>query len=138
MDPQSTNQGNFEVPAQYIDTTMIPLIPGAEAHPAASETSPVPTAATAQPITSQPATDPAAISAIFQQSSAVPAPTSSSTTTPSVADDLDLIEKEWVDKAKAIVSSTKSDPFSQNKEMNRFKADYMQKRYGKEIKLDEK
>lgn len=57
--------------------------------------------------------------------------------TPSVADDIDLIEKEWVDKAKAIVLQTRNDPHNQNKEMNRFKADYMKKRYNKDIKLSE-
>lgn len=57
--------------------------------------------------------------------------------TPAVADDIDLIEKEWVDKAKAIVNSTRNDPHSQNDEMNRFKADYMKKRYNKDIKLSE-
>ena len=54
-----------------------------------------------------------------------------------VADDLDLIEKEWVDKAKTIVTQTRNDPYSQNKELNKFKATYMQKRYNKEIKTDE-
>lgn len=57
--------------------------------------------------------------------------------TPPVADDLDLIEKEWVEKAKDIVHKTRDDPHSQNKEMNRFKADYMKKRYNKDIKLSE-
>ena len=54
-----------------------------------------------------------------------------------MADDLDLIEKEWVNKAKAIVMQTRSDPHNQNKEMNKFKADYMKKRYNKDIKLSE-
>ena len=56
--------------------------------------------------------------------------------TPAVANDIDLIEKEWVDKAKAIVAKTRNDPHAQNSEMNRFKADYMKKRYGKDIKLE--
>lgn len=54
-----------------------------------------------------------------------------------VADDGDLIEKEWVVKAKEIVERTKLDPYVQNKEINRVKADYMKKRYNKEIKLTE-
>ena len=58
-------------------------------------------------------------------------------TTPAVADDLDLIEKEWVEKAKAIVAETRNDPRRQNDQMNRFKADYMKKRYNKDIKLPE-
>lgn len=56
---------------------------------------------------------------------------------PAIADDTDLIEKEWVQKAKQIVEQTKSDPHTQNKEMNKVKADYLQKRYNKQIKLVE-
>lgn len=54
---------------------------------------------------------------------------------PLVASDEDLIEKEWVDKAKKIVAQTKDDPYSQEKEVSRLQADYLKKRYGKEIKL---
>lgn len=58
-------------------------------------------------------------------------------TMPIIADDADLIEKEWVLKAKEIVARTKHDPYQQNKEVERVKADYMKKRYNKEIKLTE-
>jgi len=53
------------------------------------------------------------------------------------ADDSDLIEKEWVNKAKQIVERTREDPREQSKELTVFKADYMQKRYNKTIKLSE-
>ena len=58
-------------------------------------------------------------------------------TTPVVADDSDLIEKEWVEKAKAIVAGTRDDPYTQSREVSRFKADYIKKRYNKDIKLPE-
>ena len=51
------------------------------------------------------------------------------------AADVDLIEKEWVQKAKAIVAATQGDPFLQNKEINKIKADYIKKRYNKDIKV---
>jgi hypothetical protein len=54
-----------------------------------------------------------------------------------IADDVDLIEKEWVNKAKAIVDSTKDDPYKQNKELNRVKADYIKKRYNKDLMVSE-
>lgn len=57
--------------------------------------------------------------------------------TPAVADDADLIEKEWVQKAKEIIAETQNDPHKQSKELNIFKADYMQKRYNKVLKLSE-
>lgn len=61
------------------------------------------------------------------------------TTTPAltfqVADDKDVIEPEWVNKAKSIVDQTSDDPYKQSEELTVFKADYMQKRYNKTIKL---
>ena len=53
--------------------------------------------------------------------------------TPIVAADEDLIEKEWVDKAKQIISSTKDDPYRREQEIKRLQLDYVRKRYGKEI-----
>lgn len=52
---------------------------------------------------------------------------------PAVAADDDLIEKEWVDKAKQIINSTKDDPARREKEVGRLQADYLKKRYGKEL-----
>jgi hypothetical protein len=56
---------------------------------------------------------------------------------PIIADDSDLIEKEWVLKAKEIVMRTRHDPYQQNKEVERVKADYMKKRYNKDIRVTE-
>lgn len=73
---------------------------------------------------------------------AVPATPSSSPTplqagaTGGIADDVDLIEKEWVDRAKAIVEATQDDPRKQKSEISRVKAEYIQKRFNKTIKVD--
>ena len=64
-------------------------------------------------------------------------PTTDDGTMPMIADDADLIEKEWVLKAKEIVARTRHDPYEQNKQVESFKADYMKKRYNKDIKLTE-
>ena len=69
-----------------------------------------------------------------QQTTAAPA---HALTNPDLAEDVDLIEKEWVEKAKAIVSHTKEDPRRQNTELNRMKADYIKKRYNKDIQVGE-
>lgn len=53
------------------------------------------------------------------------------------AEDVDLIEKAWVQKAKAIVQSTHGDPFNQNKELNKVKAEYIKQRFDKDIKVVE-
>lgn len=52
---------------------------------------------------------------------------------PLAAADEDLIEKEWVDKAKKIVAETKDDPHMQEKEVGKLQADYLRKRYGKQL-----
>ncbi len=51
---------------------------------------------------------------------------------PQIADDVDLIEKEWVEKAKDIVNKTKTDPHVQSRELNKFKAEYIKKRFNKD------
>lgn len=56
-------------------------------------------------------------------------------TNPVIAGDDDVIEKEWVDKAKKIVNATREDPYRQEQEVSKLQADYLKKRYGKEVKL---
>jgi hypothetical protein len=56
---------------------------------------------------------------------------------PAIADDIDLIEKEWVEKAKEIVEQTKGNPYLQNTEISRTKADYLKKRYNKDLKISD-
>lgn len=51
--------------------------------------------------------------------------------------DSDHIEPEWVNKAKAVVNETRSDPYMQKHEMSKVKADYIKKRFGKNVKTDE-
>ncbi len=74
-----------------------------------------------------------------QPSNAVAVSTNGSNTSQGamIADDTDLIEKEWVIRAKSIVLQTKDDPNLQNKEVNKIKADYMKKRYNKDLKVSE-
>jgi len=54
-------------------------------------------------------------------------------TAPTTAADDDLIEKEWVTKAKQVVSATRGDPYAQAKQVAALMRDYVQKRYGKEV-----
>lgn len=56
---------------------------------------------------------------------------------PAVAADEDLIEKEWVEKAKKVITETKHDPYLQERAVSKLQADYLQKRYGKTVKLPE-
>lgn len=49
------------------------------------------------------------------------------------AEDQDLIEKEWVDKAKKIINETRDDPYRREQEVSKLQIEYIRKRYGREI-----
>jgi len=53
--------------------------------------------------------------------------------TPLVAADEDVIEKEWVDKAKEIIEQTKDDPHQRTQKVNELQREYLNKRYGKVV-----
>lgn len=55
------------------------------------------------------------------------------TAAPAVAGDDDLIEKEWVDRAKKLVADTRNDPFLQENVVTELQKDYQKKRYGREL-----
>lgn len=67
------------------------------------------------------------------QPAPVPAPAVVSDDNPAIAGDDDLIEKEWVDRAKKIIIDTKDDPYRREREVNKLQIDYLRKRYGKEL-----
>ncbi len=56
---------------------------------------------------------------------------------PEIADDGDLIEKDWIAKIKQIIGTTQHDPYQQSRQFTQLKVDYLQKRYGKIIKTEE-
>ncbi len=69
----------------------------------------------------------------ISQPAPVPVTTSpSDSTAPAVADDVDVIEKVWVEKAKAIVKQTQNDPYTQEEQVSSLQEDYQKKRYGKD------
>jgi len=85
----------------------------------------------------QPAAPSFTLPAQDDTTTAQPATTAPIGPTPAVADDNDLIEQEWVLKAKQIVNSTHDDPYQQNRQLAAMKADYMQKRYQKTVKVED-
>ena len=52
---------------------------------------------------------------------------------PLVAGDDELIEKEWIDKAKKVISETKDDPYRREREISKLQIDYISKRYGRKV-----
>lgn len=130
---------NVNTPPEFHLPEPMPVGPaGAEQLPAperAPETAP---AARPESVGSQPAapTFSLPMQPVQDVPAAVPAPQPAAAT-PATASDDDVIEKEWIDKAKQIVQATQTDPYQQNRQLAAFKADYMQKRYGKTVKLSE-
>jgi hypothetical protein len=55
------------------------------------------------------------------------------TNSPAIAADEDVIEKEWVDKAKKIIEETKDDPYARTTRVNELQRDYLKKRYNKDL-----
>lgn len=87
--------------------------------------------------------------ALHPQSSSLPSVMSISTPAPQTtqmpqavsttlnADDIDVIEKEWVEKAKKLLAETVDDPYVGAQQITLLKADYMKKRFNRELKIPE-
>jgi hypothetical protein len=85
------------------------------------------------PVTTAPAAPPTAVD---NSQTTTPDPTTTIPDSGLSARDTNKIEKQWIDKAKAIIAQTQDDPFIQKKEMSKVKAEYIQKRYNKTIPVD--
>lgn len=59
--------------------------------------------------------------------------TTSDDSTPMIAGDDDVMEKEWVDKAKNIVDTTKHDPYLREEKVSKLQVEYQKKRYGRDL-----
>lgn len=137
MDPILPEAVPSSVPSQESSN----LIPGPSSNPEKAPNTAPERAKETQP--SQAASGlPVPSPQLLQPASGTPAavpPTSAggASDDPIIADDVDVIEKEWVDKAKKIVNATKEDPYQQEKEVSKLQADYLMKRYNKQVKLSE-
>lgn len=64
----------------------------------------------------------------------VPVPSAASAASPLIATlDEDVIEKEWVDKAKEIVAATAGDPHLRSDQVSALQKEYLEKRFNKEL-----
>jgi hypothetical protein len=117
MDPQTHNDQGIPMaePPQSAPVSIAAPVPAVEPPLPSMTSAPVPV--TTAPI-------PAAATPLPKLSNA-----------PAVAADNDVIEPEWILKAKQIVTATRDDPYRQVQQLNQLKSEYMQKRYNKTIKL---
>jgi hypothetical protein len=135
MNPPNNEASGMQLPAPVAEQA------GAAGHPAevvqGTQEQAVAARPAAGPATSVPAAPmplPSVPRSQIPQNSAVS--TTTQLASPAIADDGDLIEKAWVDKAKAIVERNRDDPHKQSDELTVVKADYLQQRYNKTIKLN--
>lgn len=145
MNPQYPSQGNAQG-ANDVSGELLPIIGGANESLPTRGVSELESAVPEHVQTGSPQASSAisapqditALAAPTQQIPVGPAPTTAAhIAAPPTAEDADLIEKEWVLRAKALVAKTKEDPHQQNKELNLYKADYIKKRYNKDVKVSE-
>ncbi len=94
-------------------------------------TAPSPAAAPAAAPVQYPVTLPASQAPLAQ--AAPSAASSPSVSGPAIAGDVDVIEKEWVDKAEALVKMTAGDPHAEEEAVEALQIDYLQKRYGRTV-----
>lgn len=129
---QNSPQPSFELPAPVTNGDDAPGAAPFERSTAGPERPPIAQAGSPQAIAPvQPVLPQTPVSVQPIPPTAHPIPAG-----PAVADDTDLIEKEWVTKAKQIVAATREDPYTQNREISKFKADYLKKRYNKDLKVE--
>lgn len=92
------------------------------------------------PASVQPLPDPAVIPVLPQpvvQADDAMATSTVITDVPDTAADDDLIEKEWVNKAKHIIAQTVDDPRAREEAVGQLQREYLRKRYGKELGVSE-
>ena len=139
MNPTTSTGPELQLPSPVANSAAgeqaaMPSLPLPERAPTAPELMPLPQV----PAQAGQAQYSAPSAASQPQMAAQPAvPVTTNVVVPAAADDHDLIEKEWVSKAKQIVEKTRNDPYQQSQELTVFKADYIQKRYNKSIKMSE-
>ena len=62
-------------------------------------------------------------------------PAQAASANPLAAKDDDLIEAEWIKRAKQVVEETSADPYLQEMRVSELQSDYLKKRYGMDVKF---
>ncbi len=135
--PQTPQHIESMQPAPVIGPENVPSIPSIEARPAAPQEAYEQRADAAMAAAGQANTAPQAAPQYAPPPQSQPQPAvQNAVNVPLVAADDDLIEKEWVDKAKDIIKQTSDDPYARTAQVGELQRSYLQKRYGKVIGAD--
>lgn len=135
MEPRRTAPANEGMPQQVAGGETLPQAPelgGVQSPESNPERTPGVSVAQASAAVAQ-AADPVLPVPVVQPTTPDPAALLANDNIPSVAGDDDLIEKEWVDKAKKIITDTRDDPYRREREVSKLQIEYIRKRYGREI-----
>lgn len=139
MDP--TQNPNQPTPEQPKPGAVEASQAGNELPPGVEIVEPVAAPEVAPPVAATPAPTlpptPAAAATPAPAPPATPAASSPAVAGPATADDADVIEKDWVDKAAKVVHDTAHDPYKEEEAVEDLQIDYLKKRYGKDIKKSE-
>jgi hypothetical protein len=131
MEPTQSNPVPEQLPVQPTGGENQP-------RPAVPEAKPL---SSGQPAPAQPQPAPAVAVPPAAPSAAQPQPVAAapaaSVTGPAVANDQDVIEKEWVDKADEVVAKTVGNPHAEEEAVEDLQIDYLKKRYNKDVKKSE-
>ncbi len=135
--PQTPQHIESMPPAPVIGPENVPSIPSIEMRPVAPQEAYEQRADAAMAAAGQANIAPQAAPQYAPPPQSQPQPAAPTTVnSPLVAADDDLIEKEWVDKAKDIIRQTSDDPFARTAQVGELQRSYLQKRYGKVIGAD--
>lgn len=116
---------SYDVPPNFASPEAFPSAsPERVEQRSAVELAPQPPAAMPMPVVPMPPMPQAPV--------ATPAP-DPSVANPIAANDDDVIEKEWVDRAKQVIIQTKDNPYAREKAIGELQHDYLAKRYGRQI-----
>lgn len=124
--PGSNAETGYNIPPNYALPELAPE-QSQEAGPAGQERSPI---EMAPPVPMQPLPPIPPQPTMASPSAGDTTVTSSN---PINANDDDMIEKEWVNRAKQILTQTKDDPYAREKAISELQRDYLMKRYGKQL-----
>jgi hypothetical protein len=135
MDTQSTPTPEQapRLPAEQLNGAIMPEQMPA---PAAPEVAPTPSAA---PPSNTPAAAAPKLTAddVAAALAAVPMPTAPVVAAPVTADDVDVVEPEWVTAADQVIAQTAGNPYAEEEAFETLQVDYLKKRYGHEVKKPE-
>jgi len=126
--PQYIEQGvdSYTAPQQQVER---PVFSSGEHFEQRSEQPLVPQSAPADP-----ADDAATVALpVPADNTAPPSVDTPETANPATAKDGDLIEREWVQKAKQILTETRDDPHARSDRVQALQADYLLKRYNRKL-----